>query len=1114
MANLTCTFTNFQGGYLRSYNPNPGWQDYNNKPQRIIVSKLNEDDYNYIGKISFVFGDLSSDKFYRPTKLVMAIRNESNVSNPYPTANRAYLTAEDFTEASKIIKNPYSPKNACGASSDLEESSLASSPVYLDLNKTTSSKTSISAGTTLYFIFDLEGKEIDLNKTYYLYLIRNSNSFNGRIWANPISLELEYTPRIKLATPTISTKYEIVKPRNSFTITWNEVPNASSYNVEIKTANKVLRSVNVNQTQCILNIGSNESPLGRGEELIAEVTAIGEGLYSNSDKTSKTVFRINTIPKAPTVEISGNPIDNLSTISFSVKSEDSDGQTIQLYHSINNDTNKSNFVSPLKLSADKNAQIKSGENIVSFYAWDGLEYSAPTNVSFTANLIPDILNHTVSYDYIEDFSGSKNSLISNVMINFTLASGTAKQIRLYVKSAVNIDELDGAPQVLIDSTYYTYDQITKRISFNIKNIPKEILDYGNYCQFAFQASNGGEYCDLIGWSKIARRPKLPALPLYFSHSNDAKDTADPLAKLHFKNKVKIRYTKPFSSSAFAKVSSFSIYVKEQNNQVKSFLSNITELERELDLTYIARGEKVSFYFEIKDVADTIVTGEPFLQLTRSTEMNFQGITAISPQEIKPYTNDSTFEIAHPVATSISSDNILYHYKIKIGERNVEYNIKTDAGDSITDSGNSLRTIIISQNNINSFLLSNFGLRLNNIYQSTVTIIAEDAFGETKELTQTLYVDYKEEPRFTGTFTLQHNYQVSSEGTPYILNVEENDLRTVMFCAGEEIIFKFPVGFDYNNDIIKYEIYYLEKPFTQSQQDIPAPDENDSYRLLLQIPVAELVNQEEYYLYHYKVPTYSNNKCVYYKIKAIDSTSLPSNFLECLNYAIICRTASPKFKVSNIQKRDQAEITEDGVEKITIAFDCNFMISDLGGSAASSQWSPAFYQKYPNFSREFNNNESGFDFVPGAALQIEISKNQNFTEAETIVIDIQSNNYEQYFVDKVEEFLVTLNAPLPPKIFIRFTLSINYAPGGRVVSSPYSLTFFNQVPTVAHRAHGVGINSTDVKSEDILVIENYKTHKYVILRGIGTSQDVGTHEIIIDVENGTISGATINCGAWL
>jgi hypothetical protein len=67
-----------------------------------------------------------------------------------------------------------------------------------------------------------------------------------------------------------------------------------------------------------------------------------------------------------------------------------------------------------------------------------------------------------------------------------------------------------------------------------------------------------------------------------------------------------------------------------------------------------------------------------------------------------------------------------------------------------------------------------------------------------------------------------------------------------------------------------------------------------------------------------------------------------------------------------------------------------------------------------------------------------------------------------------------------------------------------------VPTVAHRVNAVGINTKTIQGDEVLVIENFKEKKYVILRGIDGS---ASGEITIDLTNGTISGTTIDCGAW-
>ena len=76
--------------------------------------------------------------------------------------------------------------------------------------------------------------------------------------------------------------------------------------------------------------------------------------------------------------------------------------------------------------------------------------------------------------------------------------------------------------------------------------------------------------------------------------------------------------------------------------------------------------------------------------------------------------------------------------------------------------------------------------------------------------------------------------------------------------------------------------------------------------------------------------------------------------------------------------------------------------------------------------------------------------------------------------------------------------------------PILFTYFDTVPTVAHRANQVGINTRDLNVSDILVVENYYDKRLIILKG---TQDAHMKTIVIDLVQGSITGATIDGGSW-
>jgi hypothetical protein len=53
----------------------------------------------------------------------------------------------------------------------------------------------------------------------------------------------------------------------------------------------------------------------------------------------------------------------------------------------------------------------------------------------------------------------------------------------------------------------------------------------------------------------------------------------------------------------------------------------------------------------------------------------------------------------------------------------------------------------------------------------------------------------------------------------------------------------------------------------------------------------------------------------------------------------------------------------------------------------------------------------------------------------------------------------------------------------VESFPVVRTYFGNIPTVSHRSHHVGINTTSFEDDEVLVVTNYSNRNIIALRGI-------------------------------
>ena len=80
----------------------------------------------------------------------------------------------------------------------------------------------------------------------------------------------------------------------------------------------------------------------------------------------------------------------------------------------------------------------------------------------------------------------------------------------------------------------------------------------------------------------------------------------------------------------------------------------------------------------------------------------------------------------------------------------------------------------------------------------------------------------------------------------------------------------------------------------------------------------------------------------------------------------------------------------------------------------------------------------------------------------------------------------------------------------IENSPWGYSYFDTVPTVAHRANKIGVNTKIIGDDEVLVIENFKDQIKIALKG---ANEKNNNIIEIDLITGKISGSTIDGGEW-
>ena len=938
------------------------------------------------------------------------------------------------------------------------------------------------------------------------------NNINGNNSSAAQSAEVTVTiPAISsVSAPTISTSYSVRTPSsNSFAISWNSVSNAASYYVTLSDSTGAYSdSASVTSTSKTFTVSNLANY--RGSTFTAYVYAVGSGNYANSSVTSKQIAKINTLPGYPSVtRQSGTSLTMQNSISFTVAAgSDSDGQTTSLCYSLDGGVTKTTFTSPLEITHDTSGGggVVSGSNTISFYTYDGLEYSTATTKTFTATFAPVIGSVNTVHTYVENMSGNTGSLASKTDITFSMDSGTVKTVALYLRSASSTSGLESATEQTVTSDKYTYNDSAKTITITASDIASLVSD-GYYYQFAFTVSDGVASSTKTSWQSYARKPSAPVLPTFKTIKNDGLTTE--AKSNYYKNKVTITFSNPSNNAARAKVTSIVIVASYGGTKEYTCDTSAGDKTLTLDLSQVNGNASTTFKFKITDAAGQTKTSETaFATMTKSSALAFGGsVVNVSNDNLKPNTNTADFDIAHPFAQASGTNNIVYSYEMQISS--TKASIAEYSAINTTDP--SQKTIRVAAAKINAYaltLVTNYDLA----YDTIIRVKATDGFGSIIELTKTIKVNFTEPPVFvTNTFDIKHDYLTgtstvtTSTGTKI---TSTSALNVRMVNSGEGIIFVLPKATDPNNDIAEYRIFLSRNDFYDTSSVLKYNEVTFGQTPWLTIPYSTLesgTKDSNYYYYMFKASQYTKNEYFYFKLQARDETGNTSSEIICQNYIIGCRTVAPTFSAGNVK------VERNGTE-VTLSY--NFKITDLGGSAKSSGWDRTYYDNFPNFERTITN------YTPKASLVIEIAPDQSFTKD---VITSSPITYTASSSKKLADFTNTQTklsgfAASHAKIFMRFTLTVSYTlvsgtTTANVVSIPQVYTYFGAVPTVAHRAHKVGINTTSLDQDDVLVVENYQGTKYVRFKGTDASNASKTYEITFDLLTGSITGAIIDCGTW-
>lgn len=985
------------------------------------------------------------------------------------------------------------------------------------------------------------------NTTYYLYFLRvGATPINGgytaRYEGKDPQISISLANLAKPPAPAIITKTQILPYQGELTLNWNAVNSPKNplkgYRVFLwrnnSTNPEVTADTTANSYKFSLKSYNRDDSITVGVCAISSYEAYKNSYADylkncNSDTSTIEAGVINILPVINSVTTKGNnnTIGGSTGVTFLINAEDgnpSQSSSLSYYYTLNNNIKKSlGNSNSLTLTLDglrSEGITETGTYTVTFYVFDGMEYSEAKTATFYAEFAPIISVRGEVPDYITDGAGNDSKYIKSITLNFTLKNNVTSGLTAVVKFKIGEQKLE------ISNNYYTLNisKPQKTISIDITKIPVDILPYGSSFCLVYEIKNqvGLSSGDDNWSSNIYYRPsKLEQIPS-ITITNDALDKDDRW-QYNFKQTLTFDFIAPPIEEGRPDIKAINLVVNSNNVETSFQLGKDEEelySQVKIDLIKsVQAGQTAKLKIQVEDVAGQVTEKEIPQLYTRITTPSFseQGVNAVLPKELNPHTYTGSLNIKHIIATNSSNQNIdiAYSYKCIIHGHGFQFNV--------LDVGSDNNTIRVEAENVADFnanVLNIIGKT--NIFNNTadIEVIATDAFDQTVSKFIAFTINSDTAPTFLQKFfSLRHDYDVSGSSSREVA-VINNDLNSQIFNPGEGIIFKIPKPKDPNEDVSKFNIYLHRGKLPLDKEDIPSYDDvdygNTPWLVISKDNLEGQDESEEFYTYRHTASAYQENEYFYFKITATDERGNESSkysgddpkaqknghvavYSEI--YIIGARVAPAQIEVEPVE-------TEIDGTSVTIKF--KLTETDFGGSATTDDngnivWDQKYYNNYPNLAREIASNEIEEEkFINWKKrVLMEISPTSDFSGVVFSKEEDYNTNAEDYIFENYPENSI--------KVYVRITLKVPYAlenGNQKYISSISAVySYFGEAPTIAYRPHKVGINVKAIDDEAVLVIQSYKNYKKII---IGPDED---HKIIIDIENQTIDGVTINCGSW-
>ncbi len=832
--------------------------------------------------------------------------------------------------------------------------------------------------------------------------------------------------------------------------------------------------------------------------------------YSNFKDCYNTV-KCNSLPVINELVISKQDFKSNEVITpkVTISASDIDGQNITYYYQKSGSSTKTKFKSEDKLSL-----LSAGTYY--FYAYDGKEYSNSWSRVITKNTAPEI---GTIYDNLTTNSGYLSGGNIKVTVN---KSNNGKCTCTLKGEDSNIKKYTGT----LNGSTFTFP-------INVSDL-SDIKEDTDIVQVEIKyTDNFNEEASLIQKLRFPRTilgsNNINSLNLTATLESDITNTT--LNSIYFNKTFNCTITAN-NSTDFIQSKTLNLYNTYDNKSYNFNFGTAISLDYSLP---VYNGLKFTPKVTLRDLYGRELTKTLPATITKIIPISFNSNEniSVSLKKFKPLTTTPSgdVKISFPAThitfngEVINSNNLDKISKFNLYFSDTKYSTSTD----ISLEGSTLE-VTFDASYFNDIWNSLYNSQKKNglIVNVNPTLQAVDLLGNIsdKKSTQNFIIDYNEAPKFGGdqTITLLHKKVLYKDINEVNSNISKiADLPSTLpsnsdnkINSGEILVIKHPIATDKNTaNSLSYNILAtFSKDATQSEISII------SINNYLELCNTLIDSTYKYLIFLVKKGI---QLCKIQNIKVEVTDDSNKTEISSAQTLQLFPMENFNFKCTNCNFTIKEKDENINTDYSKILINANFEVSNISGYSD--------YSKYKNLERNGENNFSN------SKLEIYYSQEVNTLNSDLSKIaelplnsdtfpninefsDLSNFSLSSYKTDKSAEF----------KGYFRFKLILNYgidSDNNYIQKDVWSDIFFfeNLEPTVSYRQNSVAINHK-IKDEDLIINEkNIKGELYQSAFSVYSTKnhskiylinnENSKQKIIINLTDGSISGAIIDCGkdAW-